>query len=418
MGDLITKYLDYTSFTEVPAFFNRWCAMAGIGALLGRQFYFNHGHFKINPNIYAMLIGSPGTRKGTAIKTIKHILTQSGYHKFSGERTSKEKFLLDLAGEGEEQLESVDDILDKNLWGPEASSPSDPREMFIAIDEINDFLGNGNIEFISMLGNMWDYSGAYQNRIKTGKSVTIQDPTISLLGGNTPTGFSLAFPTEVIGQGFFSRLILVYGEPNGKRIAFPKAPPAEETQAIINYFKSIKDTVIGPARLDSGAERLLESIYNSNTQLEDVRFEAYSNRRFTHLLKLCLIVSASRVSRNVTEADVIYANTILSHTELFMPKALGEFGAARSSGVSHKVIQAIYENHGPMKFKDIWPHVQPDLENMQQLATILQNLVEAQKLQSVPGGHGYLPKRRAVDFGANKFVNIELLTPEERNMKR
>jgi hypothetical protein len=71
-----------------------------------------------------------------------------------------------------------------------------------------------------------------------------------------------------------------------------------------------------------------------------------------------------------------------------------------------------------MKFKEIWPHVQPDLENMQQLATILQNLVEAQKLQAVPGGHGYLPKRRAVDFGANKFVDIELLTLEERNMKR
>ncbi|MFK5283171.1 hypothetical protein ACI3PL_26730, partial [Lacticaseibacillus paracasei] len=78
-----------------------------------------------------------------------------------------------------------------------------PAESFIAADEFNNFIGLGNTDFISILGELWDYEGVYDYRLKNSKSVFIPYPTISILGGNTPTGFSQAFPPESIGQGFF-----------------------------------------------------------------------------------------------------------------------------------------------------------------------------------------------------------------------
>lgn len=412
--DFFSSYLKYTSNTEAPAWFNRWSAITGIGAYLGRNFYFEHGHFLINPNLYTMLIGTPGTRKSSAIKVMKKLLVDAGYNTIAANKTTKEKFLMDLAGEvGEGETKSVEDFLDQNLFG----DSNDSAEIFVMADEFNNFIGNGNIEFISILGELWDYSGTYTNRIKNGKSISISNPTVSILGGNTPTNLSIAFPQEVIGQGFFSRLLLIYGESNGRKIAFPKAPDAEHTKYLIEYLKRIKLEAYGPARLNKDAEELLERIYKSHRAVDDVRFESYSTRRFSHLLKMCLIVSAGRLSNTISPQDVIHANTVLTHAEHFMPKALGEFGKSKHSDVSHKIISLLEATTDILPFKEIWKHVSNDLEKMSDLATLLQNLQAADKIQSVKGGLGFLPKRKIVDHADSSMLDYSYLTEEEKVMK-
>jgi Protein of unknown function (DUF3987) len=421
--DFLSSYLQYASNTEVPATYHRWCAIAGLGAFLGRRYYFTHGHFTINPNIYCMLVGVSGTRKSTAIKLIRKLLTEANYNTFAAEKTTKEKFILDLSGETEDEPQTygkkkvnVDDILDKNLWGDEPESKPD-AELFIAADEFNDFFGNGNVEFISLLGTLWDYSGVYRNRIKNGKSVSINNPTVSILGGNTPTNLALAFPPEIIGQGFFSRLLFIYGEPNGRRITFPAPPDPEHTRALIDWLGAIRKVSIGGAILDGQAEKLLDKIYRGSTQLDDPRFESYSTRRFSHLLKLCIIVSASRISNTITESDVIYANTILFHAEQYMPKALGQFGKSKNSDVLHKIVSLVAAAEGLVTFKDIWKHVSSDLEKMTDLSTLLQNLIAADKIQSI-AGKGFLPRVSMVREVSSTTVDYSLLTDEEKDMKK
>jgi Protein of unknown function (DUF3987) len=414
--DLISQYIHYASeSSEVPAIFHRWSAIAGLGAMLGRQYYFHHGHFTLYPNMYCMLIGSPGTRKSSAIKLMKKILVAAGYNTIAADKTTKEKFLLDLAGDtGSDGLLSPEELLDQNLFGD--SSAKQDSEIFVMADEFNDFFGNGNIEFIQMLGSLWDYSGVYQNRIKNGKSVDIPNPTISILGGNTPTGFALAFPPEILGQGFFSRILLIYGEPNGKRIAFPTSPSADSTRRIVEAFRESRINCIGECKLVGSAESLLEKIYSGGFGVRDVRFDSYSNRRFTHLLKLCLIYSAALGAPGISERVVLYANTVLTFTERFMPKALGEFGKSKNSDVSHKLIQLAESHQGILTFKEAWKHLSNDLEKMTDLATIIQNLVAAEKLQAVPGGKGFLPHRKALEYSDNSLFDYNLLTEEERLM--
>ena len=365
-----------------------------------------------------MLIGSPGTRKSTAIKSIKRLLQEAGYTTIAADKTTKEKFMLDLNGETDDGQgdQTADRILAKNLWGGDDSDSKDPAECLIAADEFNDFIGNGNIEFISLLGTLWDYNGTYRNRIKNGKSVSIFEPTISILGGNTPTGFSLAFPIEILGQGFFSRLILIYGEPNGRKITFPPPPDPEKTTNLIRYLAAIRESTQSAARLTLEAKQILEHIYRTWPGVPDVRFESYSNRRFTHLLKLCLIHSAARCSSEITTNDVIYANTVLTHTEHLMPRALGEFGKAQSSDVAHKIMQILDSAHMPMGMKDIWKQVQTDLDKFSTMADIIGNLRHADKIQAVKTDRGieFLPNRKAVTELTDGTVDFSLLTPEER----
>jgi hypothetical protein len=411
-ADIFDSYLRYVKNTEPPAFFHRWSMITSVGALLERNFFFEHGHFSIYPNVYCMLIGAPGTRKSTAIKLAVKTLKLTGYSTFAAEKTSKEKFILDLA----EGPESDKDELDKVLFGENSSSVT---PCFIAADEFNDFFGNNNLEFISLLGSLWDYNGPYESRLKNSKSVIVNNPTISILGGNTPTAFSLAFPVEVLGQGFFSRILLIYADPSGKRFTFPEIPAPEETAHIKELLQRVKYTAVGSAKLTQKAKYLLDKIYKSDSEMHDVRFASYSTRRFTHLLKLSLIHAAAGYGNIIDEAAVVKANTVLHFTERFMPKALGEFGKAKNSDITHKIVSIIESNYRVTSFKEIWSQVYNDLEKMQDLGTLLQNLVAAGRIQQIAKPTlGYLPVKSMLREADSDTVNWEYLSEEERGMER
>ncbi len=414
-ADFFSNYLEFVGHTEVPIFFHRWAAIASIGAYLGKSCWFKFGHAAIYPNIYCMLIGNAGSRKSTAIKLAKKVMLTAGYTTIAASKTTKEKFLLDLSGidAAETPGKTAEDILNANIFG---ATNDEPAESFIMADEFNDFFGNNNLEFISLLGSLWDWEGPYENRIKNAKSFIINNPTISILGGNTPTGFSIAFPPEILGQGFFSRLLLVYAEPTGMKIPFPVEVSEEQMALVAKHLQLIKMKTMGRLELTPAAKVLLERIYNTYRPIPDVRFESYSNRRFTHLIKLCIIHAAANLEASISESSVIYANTILTHTEHLMPKALGEFGKSKHSDISHKIIQMLDTTDHPLTLKDIWKNVHNDLEKMNELSDLLRNLAVADKIQMVTGG--FLAKKTPAVEAVDGLVDYSLLTNEERGMNR
>ena len=409
--NFIESYLHYVGDTESPTTYHRWSAIACLSAWLGKRFYLKHGHSRVNSNAYVMLLGAAGTRKSTAIKVMSKLIRQAGYTTFSSSKTSKEQFLADLAKTG--MLEGADNVLDQNLWGPDAESSMGSCEMLVNADEFNDFIGNGNIEFLSLLGNLWDYSGDYVHAKLTAKSVFVKDPCVSILAGNTATGFSLAFPKEAIGQGIFSRLLLIHGESTGKRIPFPKAPSEQATAALITCLLQIRAIASGEATLSPEAKALLEYIYHEWKPINDIRFESYCNRRFTHLLKLCLIHAAAHKSCIIEKEHVVMANTVLTHAEHSMPRALGEFGAASKSDTTNKIMVLLESASKPQSFKDIWKHVSSDINSLQELKPLIENLLYAEKIFKIQDG--YLAKRRLVkETSADRAIDFSLLTPTER----
>ena len=416
-ANFLNDYLQYTSDGEVPISFHRWSAIAGVSAILERNLYIQHGHKTLYPNQYCMLIGSAGTRKSSAVNLIKSLLVKAGYDTIAADRTSKEKFLMDLAGMDDDTYTSnkkADTLLDQNLWGD--TDESAIRPMFIGADEANDFFGIGNLEFLSILGSLWDWNGPpYTNRIKTGRSVSIPNPTVSILAGNTTTSFSLAFPPEILGQGFFSRLLLIYGEPNGRKIAFPTTPSNESTAHIVSYLQLIRSYHQGQLDFTDTGKALLSHIYTTQHKSGgDSRFDSYYNRRFTHLLKLCIVVAACKLEKEVGETTVIEANTYLSYIETLMPKALGEFGKSRNSDVTHKIL-AYIENNDGVKLKDLVKLVSADLEKPSDIGDIIRKLSMADKIHSVGGL--FLPLRKRGLEDKTGMIDLSFLSTEELNVK-
>lgn len=421
---LLTYLNEYNKETECPRRYHQWCYLSAIASMLGRNAWLEFGHRNMYPNMFIMLIGSPAARKNTAMNSSVDIIRLLDAINIAQGRTSKEKFLLDLSGHkddtgtkhsAEAQLGGSKGgaaIVSKNLFDMDLAELDDvdePHETLIAADEFTNFVGAGNYEFISLLGELWDNPPIYDVRVKNSKSYKISKPCINILGGNTPVGFATAFPPEMIGQGFISRLIVVYGERTKVQITWPEPPNIALREALAQHFMRIRMTVTGAVTVDKkgAAYEALDWIYKNWKALDDQRFASYSGRRFSHLLKLCMLFAADSYRNILTLDDVVAANTILTLTEHDMPRALGEFGRSRYSDVSNKILDYVAGCEVPPTIGKIWEHVSTDLEKQLALTDIITGLVRAQKLQSIKGG-GFLPIRKPIQLDG-KFFNLELI---------
>jgi len=411
--DFFDLYFRYIGKTECPRIFHRWTAISCIAALLGRRVYLPFGHFDIYPTVYVMLMGAPGTRKSTAIKMGQKLINQIGYDHFSADRTSKEALWLDMQSEQDKNMEAY--LGDSDLEELEINIPT---ELYIVADEFNDFMGVRNEEFQTALTKMWDSPNEYKTRAKNSANASIFKPTINILGGNTPGGLTKGFGVEAINGGFFSRILFIHAEPTGIKIPFPESPAGDIKLQVLSHVRKIHD-LEGTITVGKEARKLLASIYHKCPGIPDRRFNYYQTRRHTNLLKLCVIIAASRNKLTLTTDDIIKANTILHVTELQMPQAFGEFGLAKNAEVTNSVMDIIKDatkKGRPIGAHDIWQQVYQDLQDQKDLTQILTSLIKADKIQQMRHGvaPGFLIKQKYEVIWEDGLINYDTLTEEEK----
>lgn len=408
MQDFFSLYFEYAgaNVNEPPNIYHRWTALSIIGTMLGRQCWFPFGHSEIFPNQYIMLMGEPGSRKSTAINIGTKLLKKLGYTRFAADRTSKERFLMDMR-----QTDVA--IHEEDLDALELDGPS---ESYIVAEEFTDFTGAGNIDFLTCLTKLWDNPEEYKHPKIHGKSVNIHLPTVNILSGNTLQNFSLAFPPEAIGNGFLSRLIFIYGESTGRKITFPTPPDPLISELTVTYLKEIREKIKGEMTVDPAAKSLCDELYIKFKGLDDPRFKNYATRRFTHLLKLAIIIAASELTTIIVEEHLLKANTVLYYAEIRMPKALGEYGRSKYSEVSGQVMAILDKATVPVTIHQLWKILAKDLTKMSELLEIVKNLQFAGKIQTktIGNNQGLLPKHEIIEGWTNDLLIPDWLTLEER----
>lgn len=407
MQDFFKSYFEYALVgkSEPPALFHRWTAVSIVAALLGRNSYLPFGHSKVFPNQYIMLMGSPGTRKSSALNVGVNLLRDTGYNRFSSDSTSKQRMLMDM--------KQTDALLIEQ--GVEALTLDEPSEIFVAIGEFTDFIGMNNMDFVTMLTNLYDCPNSYSNPKITSTSVEVHKPVVNILGGNTAQGFALAFPPEALGNGFLSRLILVHGETSGRKVTFPPAPDLLLKANLINHLKEVKISIQGEFSITKEAQEVCDVIYNSDIEIDDARFRHYQQRRFAHLLKISLAISASDLRMTVGTSDILKANTLLYNTERKMPKALGEFGKSKNSDVNNAIMEILNIATKPLTVQDLFKKVSQDISKQTDLIEVMKNLTNADKIEIVSkaGRTGYVTKQKEVKQWDKSLLVEDWLTMEE-----
>lgn len=399
-----TDYLEYVGETEAPTIFHRWTALSILGTLLGRQVHIPFGHGEIYPNQYIMLMGSPGTRKGTAMKIGRRLLREMGYTRFCPDRLSKEQFLREM-----KPYDAIDADTDiENLV------MDSPYEIYAFAEEFTDLVGQGGMEFMTMLTKLWDNHDEYTHPKIHGVSVVVNKPTVNLFGGNTVQGLALAIPPEALGNGFLSRMLFIYSEAKQNKITFPSPPNKKLEKNLVDRLIKMRE-LRGSISYHKDSREVLDKIYKKDIGVEDIRFKHYSTRRFTHLLKLCTIIATSDLRMEITKEDAITANTFLHYAEVRMPRALGEYGKSKYSDVSNLIMEELNKSDKPMDQRELWKVVAKDLAKLSELGEVMRNLINANKIQVVTVGtkQGYLPKHDITKQWDSDLIDDNCMTDEE-----
>lgn len=387
MTPLLKDIIKLAENQEAADFSYLWAGLSCIAAQLARNVYIPFGNGKIYPNLYVMFVGDPGKRKSTAIKDLKKRIKAAGYQNICGDKVTMQKYLLDLAGVGEGSIEDSN-ITEFNLGI--TLGANDYVESYINQDEFSDFIGINNYPFISLLGNFWDIDEPYVYRTKNGQSIEIPSPIVNILGATTPSQFNTIFPPAISEQGFLSRLIIVNIPESKRKIARPMPSDASVIEKVVDGLKAVRK-LSGELVMSDAVWDKLEEIYLSWKPVEDTRFAHYSTRRHTQLLKLCILATCSRYTIEMSVDDVIFANTLLSFTEHFMPQALGQFGKNKDGDVSSKIITYLKSTFPQAKsVAEIIKPVSTEIK-VQELMALLNSLVLADKIVATSSG-GYLPK--------------------------
>lgn len=376
-NSMLERWLEMNSGNESPTNYHRWSFISAVATILERNVWFQFGNKTVYPNMYVMLAGESGARKNGAVSPMLKVMRKAGYSKFSKQRTSKQQFLVELA-RGDDFEEALN------------AGPDSVDAVMIAAEEFLDFIGMGNLEFITLLTDLWDNKPKYEESYRKSEPVLVLNPTINILGGITPTNLKLSMPAEAGGIGFLSRTVLVYCEPSKVRITFPRSIGAQNEDLIAKFLQGL-GSLRGEMYFSREGAALVDAIYQSFIYLEDGRLASYCSRRLEHLIKLCMVCAACRGQLCMTEHVVLEANSILCFTEETMHRAFGEFGRAKHSEAMHKIVQFLENKNTPCGIEELYKACSQDLDRFQDLFHLLTNLEKSDRIMKA--GDLYIIKR-------------------------
>jgi hypothetical protein len=292
LPDWLSAYDEYTAITEAPQQFNFWVGVWTLGGALKRKVFLDMGHFQWIPNFYIFLVSPPGIiSKSTTLSIGAALLREVPGVQFGPEALTWQVLVESLANSKEE--------VPMNLDGAPVFFPMSC--LSIAAGELGTLVAPNNREMIDALVSLWDGKvGAWEKWTKTSGKDSIINPFINIASCTTPSWIGQNFPEELVGGGFTSRCIFIFGEEKRQLIAYPSAkiPPGFKTlkESLIEDLIRIS-TLTGKFTLSPGAVALGEKWYEnhySSDQSEMSRFAGYLARKQTHIHKLAMVLSVSR----------------------------------------------------------------------------------------------------------------------------
>lgn len=286
----IDSYLEYSQFSESPENFHVWTAVSCIAGALRRHVWLDMGYFQWTANFYIVFVAPPGiVSKSTTANIGMGLLREVPGITFGPDVITWQALIQALA----QSTEAFE--YDKLLHTMSTIT--------IVSSEFGTFLNPSDREMVDVLVSLWDGQiGTWEKATKTMGNDRIVNPWINIIACTTPSWIQGNFPEYMIGGGFTSRTIFVYGDKKRKLVAYPAKEMSNEIQSqkqnLIHDLEHISTKLIGPFEISPLALKWgtewYEKLYEENRDSYDHdRYAGYLARKQTHMHKLAMILSAS-----------------------------------------------------------------------------------------------------------------------------
>ncbi|MCK4330862.1 hypothetical protein KAX02_13610 [candidate division WOR-3 bacterium] len=342
LKDWFDTYMYYTHgsledlHSEPPINYHKWMAIATIAAALQRKCRIRWGSITFYPNFYIILVAPAGqARKGTAMDFAKGFLDRLMIP-MSPDATSLQALIRRMS-----ECTNTEEEAEKGYFESHSSLTAFSPELTV-------FLGFANKELISNLCDFYDCRNRFVYETISRNAEEIVGVFLNLVGATTPELIQGSMSADTIGSGLPSRMIFVYEPRIVKRVVYPFFTLSNKGQVIeqqlvkdLTQIRSLKgDFKVSKDFLDLWTDWY--GNYPDICPFDPTHFGGYWERRPTHIMKMSMVMSASRSnSMLLTENDLKKSIKLLEDTEQKMANVFNLMGRSDQADTIQKVMNFV-----------------------------------------------------------------------------
>lgn len=357
LGNWIDSYLHYTEENESPDRFRKWVAISSVAAALQRKVSFPWigPGITLYPNMYIVLVGPSGVRKGSSIAPAKRLLDKANVY-LGPDWTTKEALVqkfLESAGE---------DMLALATGG----ALHNHHSLTIWAEELAVFLRSKAEDLHPVLCQLFDANKLHYYTKQDGEQ-ELHRVWFNFLGATVPSALKNIFPVDQRDHGLISRINFVFDDKKSKVVTRYQPTTEDEKleKDLIFDLKQIKK-LSGVVTPTEEWWELYEAWSIESEMGEpvtyDPRFGGYQERRRGHLIKLSIIMNAARCDDLRPEKiDFVRAKQLLEESEWSMQKAFASSGGRDNSAILDSVIELVARTRS-IKFSELLSRYIYDIE--------------------------------------------------------
>lgn len=330
----LEDYSIYSSGNEAPKNYHLFSSIVALSSIISRRVWYDQSYFTVYPNIYVVLVGPPGARKSTAIGIAKGLLHRlPDVAPFSGECTSKEKLVQDMA----ENCRVIDGLpeqfADKRAYSP----------MTIMVSELSELFQISADNMVGFLTDVFDISFPYEHKTKNKGTVKIEGPFLSILAGTTPSWMTTYLRSDIISGGFTRRCLFVYEDNPTTRIAEPELTNEQRNAwARVHIAAQRISKIKGPFTRTPEARDFYRNWYETLKIPTDPNTQGYYQSKHVQLLKLAMLHALSeREELVLTVPDLEKGLYYLSLIEDNLPRVFEGMGSNSLNASSSRFLDLL-----------------------------------------------------------------------------
>jgi hypothetical protein len=326
----IGKLLTSTAASESPRKYWYWAGLTAISAVVNNKVYLDKFLYKLYPNIFVLLVGKSGIRKGPPVSLAKDLVEAVNNTRVISGRVSIQAVISEL----------------KNATTKEGGGPPILDAIgFLTSSEFASFIIQDPAA-LTILTDLYDggyHKSGWESMTKGGGKEKLKNVCLTMIGASNEVHFKEAVPANALGGGFVARCCIIHAEKkSGSNPLTDRpelTPDVGELAQHLRALSKLKGEFVwsreGKDRYNQWYEQFGDSQTTDSTGTLD--------RLHDHVLKTAMLISLSRG----TDLTLSYSdlNEAIMACQDFIPGArkvtMGGAGASASAPGTAVLIRAL-----------------------------------------------------------------------------
>lgn len=327
LSSWVQAFEKYMAPMGSPKLFGRWTGIFTVAAAMERKNFVDTPKGRLYPSLYVVLVGPAGAGKTVALSVAHDLMTNLEDHHIAPTSLTKAAMIDTLEAANRHIIRPTDNpaVIDYN-------------SLTVISNELGVLVPAYENDFINTLTDIYDCKRYSELRRTTKRSIDIRAPQFNIIAGTTPSYLNNLMPEGAWDQGFISRTMLIYSGRGTAVDLFNEIPLDQKLYAdLITDLRQIGgDGFYGKFSFkDTAVDQFRAWIKDAKEEPmpDHPKLQHYNSRRQAHLLKLCMIASASTTdTKIVSEENFVEALDWLLEAEAMMPDIFRSMSSS-SAGV-------------------------------------------------------------------------------------